>query len=160
MSELTNWLREEAAIDDSADCPIAASNLRQAADELDRLTEYREHHEFAVSQIGEAISKEVKTAGDVLNEINRLHALLSNWQATGDAIMVAVRGTPGPLSDSDVIGELERLRAYIATDARCPCCEETETCLDGCTYEQDVGTYSDDYQRMIGAREVLKARTV
>lgn len=47
---------------------------------------------------------------EVHQEITRLRATLAEWQQVGDAIMVAVRGKPGPLSDSDVIGEIGRLR--------------------------------------------------
>lgn len=36
---------------------------------------------------------------------------LTEWQQVGDAIMEAVTGKPGPLSDSDVIGEFRRLEA-------------------------------------------------
>lgn len=35
---------------------------------------------------------------------------LDAWKACGDEITRAVRGSPGPLSDSDVIGEIEALR--------------------------------------------------
>lgn len=40
----------------------------------------------------------------------QLECNLDGWQECGDRIMVSVRGTPGPLSDSDVIGEIEGLR--------------------------------------------------
>lgn len=46
---------------------------------------------------------------DLENE--RLLIALAHWQTVGDAIMTCVRGTPGPLSDSDVIGEITSLRA-------------------------------------------------
>lgn len=48
----------------------------------ERLIEYRDHHEFVVGQIGQAIGKEVKTAGDVLDELKRLQAIvdrLARW---------------------------------------------------------------------------------
>lgn len=35
---------------------------------------------------------------------------LDGWQECGDRIMECVRGTPGPLSDSDVVGAIEALR--------------------------------------------------
>lgn len=40
----------------------------------------------------------------------RLDQNLDGWQECGDAIMRCVRGRPGPLSDSDVIGEIEATR--------------------------------------------------
>ncbi len=43
-------------------------------------------------------------------EVERQAKALSEWEATGDAIMEAVVGRKAPLSDSDVIGEVERLR--------------------------------------------------
>jgi len=48
------------------------------------------------------------------DEVERLRATVDEWQRVGDAIMQCVRGKPGPLSDSDVIGELERLRDKLA----------------------------------------------
>lgn len=43
-------------------------------------------------------------------EIERLTNTLQEWQRVGDAIMATI-GKTGPLSDSDVIGEINRLRA-------------------------------------------------
>ena len=48
---------------------------------------------------------------------------------------------------------LERMRGFIEFYAYCPCCEESEVCLDGCTFSVDspVG-----YDVMQDAREALK----
>jgi hypothetical protein len=50
---------------------------------------------------------------------------------------------------------LASLRAYVETDAICPCCEESRQCLEECTFKQDVGRTDSYYQRMLRAREVL-----
>lgn len=43
-------------------------------------------------------------------EARRLKAIIAQWEAVGDAIMECVTGKPAPLSDSDVIGEVNALR--------------------------------------------------
>jgi hypothetical protein len=48
--------------------------------------------------------------------------------------------------------ERERLRAYVLSDAECPCCEETEACFDDCTFRADC---PDGWERMVAARETL-----
>jgi hypothetical protein len=56
-----------------------------------------------------------------------------------------------------ITSELERLRAFAETFARCPCCEELRECAPGCTYHDDcldVGIVTD-YDRMIAARAAL-----
>jgi len=47
----------------------------------------------------------------------------------------------------------EKLREYALADALCPCCDQTETCLDGCTFAEDCPT---EAERMVRAREALK----
>jgi hypothetical protein len=53
--------------------------------------------------------------------------------------------------------ELERLRAFAETFARCPCCEELRECCPGCTYHDDCeqAGYSKHYDRMQAARAAL-----
>ena len=46
------------------------------------------------------------------SRIAELEATLSEWEACGDRIMAAI-GASGPLSDSDVIGEIETLREFL-----------------------------------------------
>ena len=62
----------------------------------------------------------------------------------------------------DFARELERenarLRDFAGQFAMCPCCDEYESCLDGCTYEEDCASvgHSEDYERMIAARKALE----
>jgi hypothetical protein len=47
---------------------------------------------------------------------------------------------------------IERLRDYVRTDARCPCCDTTERCEDDCTFASDCPV---QWQRMVAARQTL-----
>jgi len=51
--------------------------------------------------------------------------------------------------------EVKRLRAYVEADAKCPYCEGENKCMEDCTYEEDVGTNSECFQRMLAARKAL-----
>lgn len=42
--------------------------------------------------------------------IEQQRKTIAQWEECGDKIMLCVRGKAGPLSDSDVCGEIERLR--------------------------------------------------
>lgn len=61
-------------------------------------------------------SHEMGTALDEIErlraEITRLNFTINQWVQCGDDIMAEI-GKPGPLSDSDVIGEIERLKAEV-----------------------------------------------
>ena len=48
--------------------------------------------------------------------------------------------------------EIERLRDYVRTEARCPCCDTTERCESDCTFAADCPV---QWQRMVAAREAL-----
>ena len=48
--------------------------------------------------------------------------------------------------------EIERLRDYVRTDTRCPCCDTTERCEDDCTFADDCPV---EWQRMVAARTTL-----
>jgi hypothetical protein len=48
----------------------------------------------------------------------------------------------------------ERLRDWAEGECICPCCQEKETCLDGCTFEEDAPS---DAEVMHGWRETLKS---
>lgn len=48
------------------------------------------------------------------DEVARLNAIIEQWEVVGNAIMECVTGKPAPLSDSDVIGEINALRHRIA----------------------------------------------
>lgn len=50
----------------------------------------------------------------LIDEIRRLRAQVDSWIATGNAIMLCATGKEAPLSDSDVCGEIDRLRAQQA----------------------------------------------
>ena len=45
--------------------------------------------------------------------------------------------------------ELDRLRAYVEADCRCPCCNTTRHCLGECTFRDDA---ADAWERMAAAR--------
>ena len=58
--------------------------------------------------------------------------------------------------------EIERLRAEVAglrewleADARCPCCDTTDACVEGCTFATDC---PQDAERMAEVRALLAAR--
>jgi len=50
-------------------------------------------------------------------EVARLSHALGTWQQCGDAIMLCATGRAAPLSDSDVCGEIVRLRERVALEA-------------------------------------------
>mgnify|MGYP000883588743 CR=1 FL=1 len=51
--------------------------------------------------------------------------------------------------------EVAGLRAWLEADARCPCCDTTDACLDGCTFATDC---PQDAERMAEVRALLAAR--
>ena len=60
----------------------------------------------------------------------------------------------GEVADAveQLAAEVERLREYVRTDARCPCCDTTERCAGDCTFAADCPV---QWQRMVAARETL-----
>jgi hypothetical protein len=56
-----------------------------------------------------------------------------------------------------ITSELERLREFAETFARCPCCEEIRECCPVCNYREDCSGAGclDDYFRMQAARVAL-----
>jgi len=48
--------------------------------------------------------------------------------------------------------EIARLREYALADARCPCCDNAERCVDDCTFAADCPA---EWQRMVAARTAL-----
>jgi hypothetical protein len=64
------------------------------------------------------------------------------------------------VSAADVIrwavAEIERLREYAISDARCPCCEQTDKCLDDCTFAAD---WPAGAQRTAAARAALGVKS-
>ena len=51
--------------------------------------------------------------------------------------------------------EVSGLRAWLEADARCPCCDTTDACVDGCTFATDC---PQDAERMAEVRALLAAR--
>ena len=54
--------------------------------------------------------------------------------------------------EAELKDEIARLRGFLFGDAICPCCQEVEVCIDGCTFAQDAPS---DAERMAEVREVL-----
>ena len=52
--------------------------------------------------------------------------------------------------------EIERLRQYAIVDARCPCCEQTDKCLDDCTFSAD---WPAGAQRTAAARAAIGVKS-
>lgn len=48
---------------------------------------------------------------------------------------------------------IEKLKAFVLPFANCPCCNENEMCVTGCTFGNDC---PEEFDRMILAREALK----
>ena len=72
MSELGKRLREAIKYCDKEKQILMMLLIRDAADEIERLEEYRDHHEFAVQQLAEICGRKLTTIGDVAAEIERL----------------------------------------------------------------------------------------
>ncbi len=47
---------------------------------------------------------------------------------------------------------IERMAAYLAYDASCPCCLREDVCEEGCSFEEDA---PQDFERMQMARAAL-----
>ena len=47
------------------------------------------------------------------------------------------------------------LREWLKADARCPCCDTTDACVEGCTFATDC---PQDAERMAEVRALLAAR--
>jgi len=98
-------------------------------------------------------AKCLETMAKAQAEIERLTKVLDNWKAVGDAIMVAATGKPGPLSDSDVVGEIERLKSELDAanqrfaEMNTPTGREIElqAIVDAVRSEAGFGRVFDDY---------------
>ena len=51
--------------------------------------------------------------------------------------------------------EVAGLREWLEADARCPCCDTTDACVDDCTFATDC---PQDAERMAEVRALLAAR--
>ncbi len=94
--------------------------------------------------------------------VERLRARqVTNWvHATGQTPRASGKRTD-PLCAA-AADEIERLRAEVAqlrewleADARCPCCDTVDACLDDCTFATDC---PQDAGRMAEVRALLAAR--
>lgn len=104
-----SWQNSEGEPACCPDClEVEVKRLRERERQL--LAENRTIHELLgrAHQRGDHWTEQ---AGELQAEIDRLNRVLASHVAVGNAIMQAVRGRPGPLSDSDVIGDVERLQA-------------------------------------------------
>lgn len=82
--------------------------------EVERLREYRDHHEFVLSQIEAATRVKISTIGDVLAEIKGLNAVVAKLTRDCNSLEDDVRYNGEALARSDEMkGEIERLRAEI-----------------------------------------------
>ena len=61
--------------------------------------------------------------------------------------------------------EIERLRAEVAglrewleADARCPCCDTTDACVEGCTFATDCPQDAERMAEVLAAWRALAAR--
>lgn len=71
-----------------------------------------------------------------------------------DRLKIEQRKEPHEPIWGDAIAEIERLReGIIMCDCTCPCCSETETCLDDCTFADDC---PNEHERMCYYRELLQ----
>ena len=88
-----------------------------------------------------------------LNELERLYAAATMKPHThpvdGMEFALAIHAAFPALA-----AELRALREYALMDANCPCCQQTETCEDECTFKDDC---PDDYPRLEAARNALQS---
>ena len=84
-----------------------------------------------------------KKAGEMTNldELERLYAMPETRPFT-------IKHVPA------LLAEVRALREYALMDANCPCCQQTETCEDECTFKDDC---PDDYPRLEAARNALQS---
>lgn len=76
----------------------------------------------------------------------------------GEAFIVTVQKCAGKTPHQlrmDAETEAAALRAWLEADARCPCCDTEDACLDGCTFATDC---PQDADRMAEVRALLAAR--
>lgn len=55
------------------------------------------------------------------------------------------------MTDEEKI-HLEKLKEFVAYYANCPCCERSDVCADGCSFERDC---PEDWEVMQQARELV-----
>lgn len=60
-------------------------------------------------------------------------------------------GLEGELANARA--RIKKLESFASYFSHCPCCDETETCVAGCTFENDC---PEEFERMMLARYALK----
>ena len=81
------------------------------------------------------------------------------WRDFGGPVEKLMLPTPIMKEAADEIerlrAEVAQLREWLEADARCPCCDTVDACLDDCTFEADC---PQDAERMAEVRALLAAR--
>ena len=95
---------------------------------------------------------DIKTPVQLQNEVeylaHRLGGIARLCRDDGcsiDEYVLTVMGFP----NAEII---ERMYAYLAYDANCPCCLRDDECEEGCSFAEDA---PQDFERMQMAREAL-----
>ena len=88
---------------------------------------------------------------------DQMHAHAAAVSAAKDAEIAQLRAELiKSLADNAALrAEVAGLRAWLEADARCPCCDTTDACVDGCTFANDC---PQDAERMAEVRALLAAR--
>ena len=81
----------------------ARATIRAQMAEANRLDE-------VINDLSAETSAALARAEAAEAEVGRLQAALDQWKQCGDAIMLCATGRAAPLSDSEVCGEIVRLR--------------------------------------------------
>lgn len=92
---------------------------------------------------------------------SRVMMLKPEWHYTGHNCKgdLPPDATIEPMYSQAYVQELvqrcERMAAHIEYEATCPCCTESKTCLEGCTFETDSPM---GHQKMSAARMALYSK--
>jgi len=86
------------------DCVVTLNARAEAAEDRAEAAEQK------LREIAQFTLKTNTRAEAAEAEVGRLQAALDQWKQCGDAIMLCATGRAAPLSDSEVCGEIVRLR--------------------------------------------------
>ncbi len=79
-------------------------------------------------------------------------------KSAGDDCYPDVDVVIGLLDDTE--DRLDEIRAFLQPEAQCPCCCETDVCLDDCTYREDCVNsplgLAGHWERLEAVRDVLR----
>ena len=84
-------------------------------------------------------------------EICELEATIAELEATIAELRARVTELETQLDFA--LAQRDAAHGFMAYYLFCPCCEETETCLDGCTFRKDC---PDEARVMAEAREAMQ----